>query len=242
MLILAGVRMMPLLLNVFDGDEAAQRPVPVDDGEFFNPVLLEDFIRVVECRSDGGCDQVAVGHDLRYLKISVRLEAKVTIGHNTDQFSAVADNRNPGDPVLTRQFDRIADRLAGVHGDRIKDHPAFRTLDKIHLHRLLFDRHVLVEDSDPSFAGKGGGEVGLRHGVHRGGDERNVQCDIAGKPCGDVHLPRHHARFPGDEQDIIECQGVTDDLTGHGGALYTYAGIPVMSSPTISVCISCVPS
>src|SRR5437660_12209784 len=99
MLILAGVRMMPLLLNVFDGDEAAQRPVPVDDGEFFNPVLLEDFLRVVECRSDGGCDQVAVGHDLRYLKISVRLEAKVTIGHNTDQFSAVADNRNPGDPV-----------------------------------------------------------------------------------------------------------------------------------------------
>src|SRR5207249_1011357 len=73
--------------------------------------------------------------------------------------------------------------------DGVQDHPRLAALDAVHLRRLAVDGHVLVEHADAALARDRHRHLRLRDGVHRGGDERDVEGDAAGEVAAHVHVP-----------------------------------------------------
>jgi hypothetical protein len=57
--VLRRVRVLELLLDVLDGDQAAQPPVRVDDRQLLDLVAVEDRLRLRERRADGRGDESA---------------------------------------------------------------------------------------------------------------------------------------------------------------------------------------
>jgi len=90
-------------------------------------------------------------------------------------------HRDAGDVVQGGQFEQIANGGISLDGDRVLDHAGLELLDLAHFGSLLLDGHVLVDDPDAAFLSHGNGEAGFGHGVHRRGNQRDVQLDAAGQ-------------------------------------------------------------
>ena len=67
-----------------------------------------------------------------------------------------------------------------------------------------------MQHTDAARLGHGDGQPALRHRVHGGGHQRDIQTDLSRKPGGDVHLRGHHIGWTGFEQNIVEGQTFAD--------------------------------
>ncbi len=165
------VREVHLLLDVLDGDQPLQLAVLVDQRQFFDAVLLEDGLCLLESRSDRRGDQPLAGHELadRLAEIPRLEEADVAVGEDPDQLAAAAlfGDRNARDVEFAHQVFRFLKRGGGIQGDRVGDHPGFRPLDLLDECGLGFDREVAVDDPQPAFARQGDRHPRFGHGIHR---------------------------------------------------------------------------
>ena len=91
--------------------------------------------------------------------------------------AAALDHRDAADAVLFLDGADIGQGLVGVDGDGFTTMPDFELLDPADLGGLFLRRHVLVDDADAAGLGHGDRHRRLGHGVHRGGDEGDVQRD-----------------------------------------------------------------
>ena len=66
-------------------------------------------------------------------------------------------------------------------GDGIADDPALVLLDRQHLAGLTLQTHVLVDDADAALEGHGDRQTRLGHCVHGGGDQGNLELNLAGQ-------------------------------------------------------------
>ena len=73
-----------------------------------------------------------------------------------------------------------------------------------------------MDDADAAFLRDRDGEPRLGDGVHRGGDERDVQADGARELRLEVDLARQNLRVGGHQQDVVEGECFVDDA--HSGA------------------------
>jgi hypothetical protein len=163
------------LLDVLDGDHAAQLERVVDHQHLLDAVLVQQAehlvgtapSRTVTSRSFGvmtdetGC-------------VEVGLEAQVAAGDDADQIAAC---RRP--PARRRCRARGSARctsrmVVGRNGDRIDDTPLSNFLTIRTFAGLLLDRHVLVDDADAALLGHRDRQARLGDGVHRGRDERDA--------------------------------------------------------------------
>ena len=64
LIVLGGTWVFEFLLDVFDGDEALEVEVLVDDEQFFDAMFLQDFFGVFEGGADGNGDEIVFGHHL----------------------------------------------------------------------------------------------------------------------------------------------------------------------------------
>jgi hypothetical protein len=71
--------------------------------------------------------------------------------------------------------------VLGRDDHRVAQHARFIALDLGHLRRLLLRREVFVHDADAALLRDGDRQTRFGHGVHGGGDERQVQPDVARK-------------------------------------------------------------
>ena len=71
---------------------------------------------------------------------------------------------------------------------------------------LLLRRQVLVDDADAALLRQRDGQPRLGHRVHRGGDQRDVQRDVAGELGRELNVAGEDRRVGGDEQHVIEGQ------------------------------------
>jgi hypothetical protein len=60
--IFSGARVFPFFLDIFDGDEALEIEILVDDEKFFDAVLLQDALGFLERGADGYGDEIFLGH------------------------------------------------------------------------------------------------------------------------------------------------------------------------------------
>ncbi len=62
LIVLRGVRILQLLLDVLDGDQALELVVVIDDQELFDAVLVQDVLGLFERGADRDGDEVGLGH------------------------------------------------------------------------------------------------------------------------------------------------------------------------------------
>ena len=119
--------------------------------------------------------------------------------------------------MILHQRQCVRQHGVGADGQRIDHHAGFVLLDLPDLRGLAIDVEIAVDDADAA---------GLRHrdrharfgdGIHRGGDDRNVERDGAGDVGADVDLGREHIRKARFEKHVVERVGFADILESlHG--------------------------
>src|SRR5690606_38098825 len=150
-------------------------------------------------------DQVVLGHQRLRGRLVAGLEAHVAVGQDADQLARTRlDHREAGDPLARLDLADLAQRGVGVDGQRIDDHAAFVALHLADLVGLLVHREVAVQDAHAARLGHGDGQTAFGDRVHRRRHDGNVQLDLAGQPCGRIHLGRHDVRSARCEQNIVE--------------------------------------
>ena len=95
-------------------------------------------------------------------------------------------------------------RRVRLDGDRVGDH---RGLVLLHLHDLgglLLDGEVLVDEADAARRRHGDGHARLGDGVHRRGDDRDVEGEVAGEAGRGLDGLREDVRLGRKEQDVVE--------------------------------------
>ncbi len=212
--VLGGVGVLELLLDVFDGDEAFELVVVVDDEELFDAVLVEDLLGLFECGSDGDGDEVFLGHHRVDAEVGAGDEAEVAVGEDSDELFVLGDG-DAGDLVAAHDVECGGDGLLGRDGDGVDDHSAFRALDLVDLAGLLLDGEVAVDYPEASLLGHGDGEARLGYGVHCGGHEGGVEGDFFGELGLGADLGGDYFAEGGNEEYVIECQGFGNRGTDH---------------------------
>ena len=178
-LVLASVRFVLRLGDVFVCDEAQKRAVLGHHGQFLDLVLLQDVAGLIQTRVARRGDEVLLRHHLVDGLPQLLLETEIAVGDDTDELVLAVHHGNAADVVFRHDAHRVAHRLVGGDDDGRVDHAVLGPFHRGHLTSLVGNRHVLVNHADTAFAGDGNGHVGLRHRVHGGGNKRQIQHDVA---------------------------------------------------------------
>src|SRR5438309_1047548 len=235
-LVLVGVGMLAALEDVLHRDEAPQDAVLVHHRELLDAVRAEDPLRLVERGALGRRDQAVLRHGVADRAVQLPLELQVAVRDDPDQLPRPIDDRHARDLEPGHQLVGLAQRAVRAQRDGIEDHPRLAALDAVHLRRLAVDGPVLVQHADAARPRHRHGHLRLRDGVHRGGDEWDVEGDAAGELAAHVHVPRVHAGVARGEQHIVEGEGDGGTEGSHGesyaegGVSSTFAGSPFFSS------------
>ena len=76
-----------------------------------------------------------------------------------------------------------------------------------------------MQDTDAALPGHRDGHPGLGHRVHRRGDERHAEGDVAAEPGGCVRFCRQHVRRGRHEQHVVEGEPERAELLRETGRL-----------------------
>jgi len=162
--------------DVLDGDEALEGELVVHHQQFFDAVLVQDGLGLLE----GG----ATGTVTRFsLVITSEIGRSKRFSNRRSRLVRMPTSLPPWVTGTPEMRNRLMSSCAAEMGwsgrcDGIHDHAAFTALDAVHLFGLPFDGHVAMDDSDAALLRQRDRQVRLRDGVHGGGDHRNVQCDL----------------------------------------------------------------
>jgi hypothetical protein len=197
--------------DVLDGDEAAQFHRIVHHQYAFEAVAMHQRLGHLELGALGHRDQaITLRHDVGHRLVEIGLEARVAVGDDTDDALAV-DHGQPGDPVPPGEGQHFAHRHRGRHRDRVLDHAAFEALDLGHFGRLPRRRHVLVDHTHAAFLRDGDCQAGIGDGVHRRGNQRDVEADRGREAGGERDVAGNDGGMRGDQQYVVEGQRFADN-------------------------------
>ena len=85
-------------------------------------------------------------------------------------------------------------------------------LDLPHLGGLPFGIEIAVDDADAAGLRHGDRHAGFGHGIHRGGDDRDVERNRAGDAGADIDLGGQDIREAGLQKHVVERVGFADRL------------------------------
>ena len=178
--VFGSVRVIDLLLNIFDRNQARQFAVSVHHQHFFNAVLVQNVSRLFHRRTNRHRHQLLVGHQLADALGWVAFKTQVAIGQNTDQIARFGRDWHTRNMIFTHQFPGCADGLVWSQRNWIGDHAAFRAFDAPHLIGLTFGRHIFVDNPKTAFTRQRNRQPVFRYRVHRRRNQRRVDANLAG--------------------------------------------------------------
>ena len=205
------------LFHVLHGDQADAAILIVDHEQFLDAMLVQHPLRLVLADALAHRDEVFVRHQLRDLLPGIGRKPHVAVGEDADQLSRHAlgcagDHGNAGKAVIVHQRQRVRQHRVGTDGQRIDHHAGFVLLDLPHLGGLPVDVEIAVDDADAAGLRHGDRHPRFGDGVHRGGDDRDVERNGAGDVGADVDFGGQHIRQAGFEQHVVERKGFADCL------------------------------
>ena len=212
--VLGGIRVLQLLLNVLDRDQALEREVFVHHQQFFHAMLVQDGLGLFQRGAHRNRDQVFLGHDFGNRQVEAILETQVAIGENAHQHAVLGD-RHARDAVARHQRLRGGNRLVRTDRDRVHDHAALTALHAVHFFRLPVDRHVAMHNADAALLRQRNRQVRFRHRIHGGGNNRNIESDLARQAGASIHLGRDHFAAGRFEKNVIESQTLREYVLNH---------------------------
>src|SRR5260370_8022373 len=134
---------LEIFLDVFDGDEAFEIEVLVDDEGFLDTVFLKDALGFVEGGAHRHGDEIFFGHDGADELGVIFFKAQIAVGEDSSEARA-ARNGKAGDVVLVHDFEGLAKGDVRRDGDGANDHAAFGTFYAVDFFTLPVDGHVAV--------------------------------------------------------------------------------------------------
>ena len=175
-------------------------------------MLVQHPLRLVLADAFAHRHEIFVSHEFGDFLARVGGEPHIAVGENPDQLARHAlgragDHRNAGKTVIAHQRQRVRQHGVGADGQGIDHHSGFELLHLPHLRGLAIDVEIAVDDADAA---------GLRHrdrhprfgdGIHRGGDNRDVERDGAGDVGADIGLRGQDIRQTRFQKHIVERIG-----------------------------------
>ena len=210
--ILGRVWKLEPLRDVLDRDQPPEAAVGIDDRELLDLVPMEDLLRLGEGRPDRRGDEVRARHQRADRLRGVGLEPQVTVGEDPDEHAVGIRDRDTRDAVVGHQGERLRNRFSGIQRHRLDDHPGLGPLHLVDLGDLVLDREVAVDDPDPADPRERDREPRLGDRVHRRGDDRDRELDLARQPRPRGDVVRQHLRLGGHEQDVVEREPLAGEL------------------------------
>ena len=207
LLVLAGMGMGDRLLDVLDGDQPDAAVLVVHHQELFDAVLVQQALRLLLADAFPHRHQAVLGHQLGDLLARIGCKAHVTVGEDADQAArrlVAGHHRHAGDAVLLHQRQRVGEGRLRMNGEWVHHHAGLEFLDPADQRGLLVRLEVAVDNSDAAGLRHGNRHGGFGHGVHRGGDDRNIERDVASNPRADVDLGRQNVRKTRRQQHVVE--------------------------------------
>jgi len=133
----------------------------------------------------------------------------VAVGEDADQLSRLAvaapgDHGNPGEAVIVHQRQRVREHRFGTDGQRIDHHARFILLDLPHLGGLAIGIEIAVNDADAARLRHRDRHARFGDGIHRGGDDGNVERNGAREVRTDIGLGGQDIRQTGFQEHIVE--------------------------------------
>ena len=208
--VLGGVRIIHRLLDILDGDEADAMEGIIHHQQLLDPAGVEQTARLFLTGAERHGGEVLGRHQLAHRLERVFGKAHVAVGENADQLAACVDHRNAADAVLQHQRLRFAQRRIGVDRDRVDHHAALVTLHRPHRRALGVDIEIAVEHADAAQLRHRNRHVRLGHGIHCRGQDRDIECNVAGQAGRGVRHARQDAAFRRAEQHIVKGQAERD--------------------------------
>ena len=219
-LVLVGQRVRVRLVHVLDGNQADAAIRLVHHQQLLDAVAVQQVARLLRVHPGLHGHQAVARHQLVDPRVGIGGEADVAVGQDADQPpGAGLHHRDAADVVLRLQRADVGQGLVGVDGDRVDHHAGFELLDLADLGGLLGGRQVLVDHPDAAKLGHADRHGAFGDGVHRRGDQRDVQRYLAGEPGAGLRGGRQDLRVAGHQQDIIEGERLLDSRGGLRGAI-----------------------
>ena len=114
--------------------------------------------------------------------------------------------------VALHQREGVGHGIVRAERDRLDDHPRLGALHLVDLGNLVGDREIAVDDPDSARARERDRKPRLGDGVHRGGDDRELEHDRPRQPGGRAHVVRQHARLGREQQHVVEREPFLAEL------------------------------
>jgi len=213
--VLAGVGELLLAFEVFQGDQADELVFRVGEDELFHLRLVQQVARGFEPDVEARGDEV-FRHDLDDRGVGFAMVFEVAAGDDADDAAFAVEDGNARDVMGFHQFMGLAHGRGVRQGLGIGDDAVFGAFDLFDFEGLLIRGEVFMHDADAAQLGEGDGQAVLGDGIHRGGDERDVEIDPARQAGGDDGVFRDHVRAVGDQQEVIVGEADVGENGGHG--------------------------
>ena len=177
----------------------------VNYGQLLDFVFLKYGGRLLKIGRLTGGHEIFLRHYLVDRTVKIALEAQVAVGHDTHQQLVAVYHGYAADMVFLHHGESVAHCATGKYRHRIVNHTVLGTLHGMHLTGLLGNRHILVDNANATLARYRDGKTGLGDGVHGGRHQRYIQCNTAGKSCGEINCARKHFTVSGNKEDVVKC-------------------------------------
>ena len=182
-LVAAGRRVLSNVFQIPHGDQTRQSAFGVDDQELLDASAVQNRLRRfgIDARCRG--DQILMGHHITDTAFAIPIgiqKLHVPPRQDADQpppAGPIVGHRESTDALLPHEHVGPIDGIVRPERHRIGDHPVLASLDLLNLPRLLSGREILVDDPKPAFLRERDRQRRLRDGVHRCGNQRDVEAD-----------------------------------------------------------------
>jgi hypothetical protein len=164
--ILARHRFILCLGNILIGNQTYQFVVFIYYRQLLDSMFLQNLRNSLHIRRRIGSNDVLLSHYLIDTLIHIFLKTKVTIGNNAYQISFIIYHRNTTNLVFSHQSQRISYRRTSLDSHRVINHTVFGTLHNSYLTCLLLNGHILMNNSDTTFAGNGNSHLRFGNRIH----------------------------------------------------------------------------
>ena len=129
--------------------------------------------------------------------------------------SSASTTGNPEMRYSPAHLVELLERGVRADRDRVGDQPGLGAFDQIDLAGLILDRQVAVQHPDAALSGHRDGHPRLGDGVHRRGQQRDGERDLAGQARCGVDLGGHDIGLAGKQQHVVEGETEGGELGGH---------------------------
>src|SRR6185312_13642327 len=167
-------------LNVLNRDQAFDVLVLIDHQKLFDPMFLQDNLRLLQRRANRNGNERLRSHHVGDGNIKTCFKAKVAIGDDADEVTIFVYDRHAADVVSLHHQQSLTHRTVGPNSHGIDNHPRLGAFNFVNFFSLALDAHVAMNHANAALLSQRDRKCCFRDRVHGRGAQWDLQSNI---PC-----------------------------------------------------------